>query len=296
MTMQQALEPGVIPVPELEQTEEDFVFISAAEDPIAAMTAAATPDTTPKEDKTPLIGEPGDTTVRLPGGYVDEKGQRYLTAEVRELTGEDEEALARAAAGGNPSRYAQVLLERGTVQVGPYPSTPVLISNLLAGDRDMLMLGIRCATYGTNIDVDVKCPVCGVEAHIQVLAKEDITVKPLEDVGPEYHIDLRAAHSAQVRLVLGSDINSLGDAEEATLAEQNTLLLSRCILSIDGIALKPGTALQRVKQLGMGDRRTILAFLNANQPGPNFEDVKYACTACGKEMTLALGIGDLFPR
>jgi hypothetical protein len=44
------------------------------------------------------IKSPLDITVNLPGGYISPSGEVYRTAEVRELTGKDEEAIVKANA------------------------------------------------------------------------------------------------------------------------------------------------------------------------------------------------------
>ena len=49
---------------------------------------------TPKE-RTPEIVSPSDTTVELPGGYINAAGEVIRTAEVRELNGKDEETISK---------------------------------------------------------------------------------------------------------------------------------------------------------------------------------------------------------
>ena len=57
------------------------------------------------------ITPPSDTVVTLPGGYLTATGEIITEAEVRELNGSDEEAIARTA---NIGKAILTILHRGT--------------------------------------------------------------------------------------------------------------------------------------------------------------------------------------
>ena len=62
-----------------------------------------------------------ETTVDLPGGLYDPcEGNVMKTAEVRELTGLDEEAIVRIS---EPGKALLTILEKATVSVGGQPVT-----------------------------------------------------------------------------------------------------------------------------------------------------------------------------
>ena len=46
--------------------------------------------------------------------------------------------------------------------------------------------------------------------------------------------------------------------------------------------------------LSIPDRRAIIKALADKQPGPRLNEVKFTHQACGNEVTLLIGIGDLF--
>ena len=93
---------------------------------------------------------PPNDLVDLPGGII--RADVIRTAVVRELTGKDEEALARASQSLNPFHFVNTLLECGVVRFGQEDEseTRQLLKEALIGDRDALILGIRRATYGDN--------------------------------------------------------------------------------------------------------------------------------------------------
>lgn len=273
---------------------EGFVFQSAGENPLAIAEvlseAGVTGDSTGAD--VPLIEEPGPDTVTLPGGLVI-NGEVYRQATVRELNGDDEEHIARAVLG-NPSRFQQALLERGVVSIGPHKADEELLDKLLLGDRSMLILGIRQATYGDTMDMDVVCSHCGVESKIRVTFADDLPIKPLpwDAREVEHEIELRNG-VAVVKLVTGSMQRYVYALEGKTTSELNTHLFTKCVISINGEAVNG--SLQNVRKLGMADRTIVLDWLIGNDPGPDYSAIKHTCTVCGKETPLDLAAEHLFP-
>jgi hypothetical protein len=248
----------------------------------------------------PEIALPADGNVRLPGGYVlgsDYASVRY-DAEVRELTGADEEALTKARQSGI-GKYVSTLLSAGTVSVGDEKTNSLLLSNLLLGDRDMLLLEIRRATYGDEIIWEqFTCPWCSEEFRLSVTLDE-IPVRRLE--GPSnriFEVPLRKGRKAFVRLPVGSDQEALlAVVDRTTESEQNTLLLSRVLISVveaDGTENAVTGNPEFARSLGIADRKTILDSIEKNQPGPQYNDVKFLHDSCGKEVPLFISAGDLF--
>lgn len=230
-----------------------------------------------------------DTTVVLPGGLL--VGEELLTiAEVRELTGEDEEALAKS--GGNLYKFLATILERGVVKVGDKAASPTVLRNLLIGDRDALLLGVRRATFGNDVEVpEYSCPSCGELVGDISISLTDIPVKTLDDpLVRSFEVPLRKG-VAVVNLPNGGDQQALFQNEKLTAAEQNTLLLSRVVESVNG---KKIVTLKEARDLGVVDRKSILDALAKKQPGPQYDEVKFDHEACGEEVTVALTVMDLF--
>src|SRR6185437_765470 len=101
----------------------------------------------------PTPGLPPDDLVVLPGGLVD-SGMVVRNVVVRELTGEDEEALARAVRGGNFFHYIDTLLERGTVAIGNHREQADVrkqLKSLLVGE-EALARAVRGGNFFHYID------------------------------------------------------------------------------------------------------------------------------------------------
>ena len=273
---------------------EGFEFQSAGDDPLAVakVLSDAGLGNEPDHGDVPLIEEPGPDSVVLPGGLVID-GEVYRQAIVRELNGDDEEHIARAVVG-NPVRFNQALLERGVVSIGPHQATEELLDRLLIGDRDMLILGIRRATYGDEMDLDVSCVHCGVESKIRVTFTDDVPVKqlPWDARNSEHEVELRNGF-AMAKLPTGAVQRHILALEGKTTSEMNTELFAKCVVSINGEPVNG--RLDVVKRIGMSDRVTLVDWMADNQPGPQYDEVKHTCVVCGKETPLNLRAENLFP-
>ena len=74
--------------------------INAAANPALANDLLNKALTETPQEKAPQIVPPSDTSVDLPGGYINAAGEVIRGAEVRELNGRDEEAISRASTLG----------------------------------------------------------------------------------------------------------------------------------------------------------------------------------------------------
>ena len=243
----------------------------------------------------PVIDDIPDTSVKLPAGIVID-GQVYQNAEVRELTGEHEEKLAKARLSNNAAKYVNTLLLCGTVSVGGKEATPALLDTLLQGDLDMLMLGIRRATFGDEFEVyEVECPHCQ-ELNDLELNLKDIPIKELDDPETrEFLIELRKGRQAKIQFPTGAVQNEIFK-NNLTIPEMNSLTLAECVVSFieaDG-SEKMSNGLTDVKKLGVADRTKLQEFIYDNQPGPRYDKVTALCSSCEGEVPVPLNVGILF--
>lgn len=243
----------------------------------------------------PVIEDVPETFVKLPAGaIIDDVVHRE--AEVQELTGEHEEKLAKARVGNNPAKYVNILLMCGTVSVGGQPVTQALLDSMLQGDLDMLMIGIRRATFGDEFEVyEVECPHCK-ELNDLELNLKDIPIKELDDPeNREFLIDLRKGRKAKVQFPTGAIQNELFKTQ-LTIPEMNSLTLAECVISfIDEKGVeRMSNGLADVKRLGLADRKTLQEYIAYNQPGPRYDDVTALCSSCEGEVPVPLTVGVLF--
>lgn len=233
---------------------------------------------------------PSNTEVTLPGGFIDREGSLVKYAEVRELNGLDEEAIAKS---GSVSRALLVMLQRGLVSIGLEKADKGDLEELLSGDRDAILIGIRRVTFGDTIKFEVVCPSCKTELDVTVDLRTDIPVKTLEDpINDRIFTYESEKHGViSVSLPKGNTQRRLLENTDKTVAELNTILLSGCINSINGV---PTMGASSVLKLGMADREKIVAEIIKRTPGPRLGEVKTSCEACGEGIPMPLALADLF--
>lgn len=239
----------------------------------------------------PKAAPPPDTHVELPAGYYDVMSGEVLdTAEVRELTGADEEALARVAS--SMAKVLETILQRGTVSVGGRPAGE-LLDGLLSGDRDALVVAIRTATYGPDLEYErVTCPACAEVQPVVIDLRTDVPSRPLKDGLRTLQVPTKRG-MALVNLPTGStqrQIMSMPDT--TTVAESNTALLAATVTQIGETAVYD--ARQVREGLGVRDRRALLKAIAESVPGPQLGEVSKPCRSCGEQMPLPLSLADLF--
>lgn len=233
---------------------------------------------------------PSNSEVPLPGGFINREGALVKYAEVRELTGLDEEAISKA---GSVSRALLVMLQRGTVSIGTESANKEDLDRLLSGDRDALLIGIRKVTFGPNVEFSITCPSCRTALDVDVDLDKDVPYKELEDPIEDRSFKYESAKHGiiEVSLPAGSTQRKLMENTDKTVAELNTILLAGCIDSING---QPSMGATSVLKLGMADREKIINEILKRNPGPRLGEVKTTCEACGLEIPMALSLADLF--
>jgi hypothetical protein len=242
----------------------------------------------------PSMDDPSFTTVELPAGWISPDGLLVQTARVRELNGYDEEKMSRVPPG-NTATYVTELLALGVEDLGGQKPSKKTLQGLLIGDRDALVLGVRQATYGNEVEFKLKCTECDTDSVINVLIDEDVPVIKLEDpLKRTFDVKLRNGEFAKVTLLTGAAQEAYSEGiEKKTNAEINTVMLAKSVVAINGMPV--GGRNEDVLRLSSADRGTLTDFIAEHQPGPQLnKEIPVPCAVCGKEYPVFLGLPNLF--
>lgn len=241
---------------------------------------------TPVEVKTVA---PSSNEVSLPGGFISPGGTLAKYAEVRELTGADEEAISKS---GSIGKALNTILQRGLISIGGEEVKKDSLDDILSADRDAILLGIRRVTFGETVDYAAICINCNSEQVLQIDLGKDIPIieldNPIED--RKWSVDVKAG-TVVLGLPTGEVQRKLMENTDKTTAELNTILLSGCVLAVNGNA---SLGASTVLKLGMGDRDKLVNEILEHNPGPRLGEVTKACEACGEEVTTPLSLMALF--
>lgn len=232
---------------------------------------------------------PSNTEVTLPGGYVSGDGSLVKYAVVRELNGADEEAIAKA---GSYGRALNVILSKGLVTIGDEVVNRELLDDLLAADRDAILLAIRRVTFGDEVNYSVLCDHCSSPQQLVIDLDKDIPMVSLDDPidGRKWTTEIKSG-TAIVTLPTGDVQKKLMENSDKTTAELNTILLSGCVLAINN---KASYGAQTVLKLGMGEREALVDDIISKNPGPRLGEVTKTCEACGEDIRTPLSLVGLF--
>ena len=255
----------------------------------ASAISAAIADPVPRIESTP------NTTVELFCGIQNVETKEWeTTAIVKELTGEDEEALAALDSDGDLlyAQYMAALLKRSVVSVGntKVVDKPSVIDSLILGDRDSLFLATVRATYGEYREYQINCPHCKKSNDVLIEMSEFPIKTPKVNPQEPIVITLRNGTTQKFRLVTGGDSQAVSK-KATSIPEQNTVLISRCALWDDN--KKTADTEKWAKSLGMKDRAVIIDKLLEAQPGPEIKEVDAHCAHCEKQFPIALNWASL---
>lgn len=232
---------------------------------------------------------PAKNEVNLVTGFINKLGDLIKTAEVRELTGIDEEAISKAGSSG---KALHVILQKGLVALGDAFPTKEDLDSLVSGDRDAILLGIRRVTFGEDIKLNITCGACSDTKDVLIHLIDDVPITEFNELtGRTWNVELRDGKLATVSLPNGALQRKIMENLDKTGVEINTIIIAGCLISIDD---KPSAGASTVLKLGILDRETLLTNIMSNLPGPRLGEVKKVCEACGEKMNIPLNLADLF--
>ncbi len=230
---------------------------------------------------------------RLPGGLHGSDGACHRAAELRPLSGREEEKLADSATSAAEQMTA--LLVACVSRIGDAsPVTTETARQLCVGDRLFLLLRLREVTYGPEVQGVIHCPWtgCGDKIDIDFLLS-DVPVKECDDE-PLHELILHRAgdlRNEQVRFRLpnGFDQECLAGRLSANPARTLRELLGRCVVAVDG---EPPTEAW-LDALDPRARAEIEEAMAEVAPGPLLRMLS-ECPECQRSFSIPFDMQDFF--
>jgi hypothetical protein len=189
-------------------------------------------------------------------------GRRLGRAELRPLTGREEEWVAHHASTPSAMMATRILSDC-FVRLDELPVDTNIIRKLLVGDRDYLILQLRRMTLGERIAAVFGCPACKVAMDVDFVA-DDILVEPRPQDTTTYtwqHVRFRLPNGADQEAVANLSVDQAVD-----------VLFARCVIEDGGNPLTPE------------ERSAVIAEMDHRAPQVDLE-LDLTCPECGHSFT-----------
>lgn len=216
--------------------------------------------------------------------------------EIRAMTAREEDILTSRA-----------LIKNGTVITKLIESClvdeSINVRDMLSGDRNAIMVGVRITGYGQGYSVETECRECeGKQESEFDLAQ--LPVKPLK-IEPvtagvnefEYMLPL-SKKRVRFKFLTGADEEDISRTAERLKRRgfsNESLVTTRLkysILSIDGIVDRSAIA-NAVDRMPAQDSAGLRSYINKYEPGVDMTQ-EVACKSCGYTDDIAMPLGATF--
>jgi hypothetical protein len=235
---------------------------------------------------------------RLPCGYRDKEGVLHRTFKVKPITGIVEEKITDEKIRGNGAKVITELIVNCAYDLGTIGKiTREIAREMDLGDRNFIVLKIRIASLGKDIEVIVKCPNCR-EISKEIVDLNKIEVDTIPDDAPrEIEFVLKDGvewegkiHKKGVlRFSNGIDQEAVFSSGNSGLGTVRTAILARCLKKLGDIRL---ISTEIVRRMTIRDRN-YLQGLMLKLPGPNLT-LSRECFSCGQNFEVPIPIADFF--
>lgn len=232
-------------------------------------------------------------------GYVDQDGNVHREFEVREMNGLDEEAISKNSIKNNGGKILRTILERCCVRIGTIERSEVkpskwtdIIQDLTVDDQDYILFKIRELSYGEEIECKHTCPnpECKEEI-ITTIETDELEVIPFDGQHTiEFELpkgfkdkDGNLLRRGKIRRPNGLDREILDNVIRKNVGQANTLMLSRCIVELEGIKVYDDL----VRSLSVKDRNYLVKLIEEHKCGVNLA-IDIECPNCYEEFKASL--------
>jgi len=234
------------------------------------------------------------TTFLLPGGYHDPQGALHREVELAPLSGREEELLADCESSTRTT-FLTMLLRRCMRRLGTMsPISEDVVRGLLIADCHYLVLKLREATFGAQVQATVQCPweACREKVDID-FSLQDIPVHESEEKGPLYTRELspdaalRGEQGEQYREVVfrlpnSEDQEAISPVVEEDEAKALALLLTRCICRLGPLHAPGPAVIHRLSPLARAEIERHMA-----EAAPQVDlTLAVHCPECGREFAV----------
>jgi hypothetical protein len=221
----------------------------------------------------------------LPCGFLDAEGNLHTEAEVREITGHEEDLLGSKTVPNH--KKIGMLVARCLTRIGTFTDRgqiSTIAEQLTVGDRVFLMFAIRRTSLGDEYPFRHTCPECKYSGLFN-LDLSELEIKKMADPKKRvFDAKMPSGKVVRFRPLIGRDEEKLSKASNSDDA-MTLAILARLEMLDDG----PPT-LATVKGLGLRDRNFLRDAFEDAEGGVD-TTMEMQCPNCGHEFDHDLDVG-----
>lgn len=221
------------------------------------------------------------------------------TVDIRSMTAREEDILTSRA-----------LIKKGTVITELIKSCLVdkriYVPDMLAGDRNAVMIALRITGYGADYGVEADCPKCGKrskqEFNLGEMPIKRLEIEPVTKGQNLFEFKLpMTKKTVHFKFLTGRDEEEISVVQErakkqGALADNNvTTRLQYAIVSVDGKTDRSAVN-GFIRSMPARDSMALRKYIDAQEPGIDMKG-EYDCPACNEvsEVRVPLGASFFWP-
>lgn len=242
--------------------------------------------------------------VVLPVGAVGDDGRVRKDAAIRKMRGHEEALLYETSL--TSAELVTELLRGCLVRLGDETEiSKAQVDRMYSADRTFLLVAIRRVTLGDRVRASYPCAGCGGEMPIE----DDLSKLPIRTLDgdrppPATPVELEDGYtdrdgvrhaSLWLRLPRGTDEALVASTAPRDPLRARDALVLRCIESFGSLprAALESYGIKILRDLTLGDRRRILAALDAAAPGLDLRR-PIRCPHCNHSSQVVLEVSHFF--
>ena len=180
------------------------------------------------------------------------------------------------------------------------------VDQLVAGDKNAIMIALRITGYGKDYDVSVTCPTCSEDSifpfDLSLLKANDLVLKPVGDGHNKFEYKTLSDNKIVFKFLTSGEQRDMAEAQANLKKSTGSVVdhsitdsMKRMIISVDGEE-KRSVVDQFVNTMPARDSRAFRKFTDDNEPDVIMKQM-FECKACGErnEVTVPITVEFFWP-
>lgn len=218
------------------------------------------------------------------------------TVDIRAMTAREEDILTSRA-----------LIKKGTVITELIRSClmdkRIQVQDMIAGDRNAIMIALRITGYGAEYNVEAECPNCSVRSKqdfdLGGMPIKRLEIEPVTKGQNIFEFKLPVTKkTVHFKFLTGKDEEEIATIQERSKKQgaiADNIVTTRLQYSIASIEGKTDRGMINafIRNMPAKDSMSLRKYIEANEPGIEMKG-EFDCSACGTQSEVRVPLGASF--